>query len=234
MFRGDFSPVTSSRLPAAMRRALAKGHGEGRHWSGGGARVDVFDAKGDALALLAALGVPAGRGADRARRPGLPASRPLRRRCNSVRRPWSAGSASCIPSACEALDVEGPLVALRDRARCRFRRPRRGRPRPSRSSSRSEFMPVARDLAFVDDRSDAAPADIVKAALGADRALIADARRVRRLSRARRAGGQQVGGGRRSRCSRASARLTDAEIEGGRSPRLSRKWPRRPEQRCRA
>ncbi len=43
---------------AALRRGRAKRGGEGRHWTGSGA-VDVFDAKGDALALLAALGVAA-------------------------------------------------------------------------------------------------------------------------------------------------------------------------------
>ena len=42
---------------AAVRRGGAKASGEGRHWSGGGP-VDAFDVKRDAVALLAALGVP--------------------------------------------------------------------------------------------------------------------------------------------------------------------------------
>src|SRR5271156_5371021 len=41
---------------AAVRRGRAKADSEGRNWSGGGL-VDAFDAKRDALALLAALGV---------------------------------------------------------------------------------------------------------------------------------------------------------------------------------
>src|SRR6202044_3715165 len=54
VFSGDGE--TDQRVAAAgLRRGLAKRQGEGRHWSGGGA-VEMFDAKGDALALLAAIG----------------------------------------------------------------------------------------------------------------------------------------------------------------------------------
>ena len=45
---------------AAVRRGTAKVSGAGRHWSGKAAGVDVFDAKADAMAMLAALGVPLG------------------------------------------------------------------------------------------------------------------------------------------------------------------------------
>ncbi|MGL4243802.1 MAG: phenylalanine--tRNA ligase subunit beta, partial [Beijerinckiaceae bacterium] len=42
---------------AAIRRGLAIGAGVGRHWSRQAKPADVFDAKGDAMALLAGLGV---------------------------------------------------------------------------------------------------------------------------------------------------------------------------------
>ena len=44
---------------AGLRRGTAKPGGAGRHWSDKAAPVDAFDAKADALALLAALGVAA-------------------------------------------------------------------------------------------------------------------------------------------------------------------------------
>ena len=45
---------------AAVRRGGATLAGAGRHWDGAGRTVDAFDAKADALALLAGLGVPTG------------------------------------------------------------------------------------------------------------------------------------------------------------------------------
>src|SRR5208283_3290771 len=94
---------------AAVRRGRAKASGEGRHWSGGGA-VDAFDAKADAMALIAALGVggavqvvPGGPGF---LHPGRSAT-------------LQFGPKTVIgwfgqlhPSVCEALDAEGPIVAF--------------------------------------------------------------------------------------------------------------------------
>ncbi len=156
---------------AALRRGLAKRHGEGRHWSGGGA-VDVFDAKGDALAVLAALGVPEGAaqivpGGPKFLHPG---------RCATVQ----FGPKNIVgwfgqlhPAACETLDVEGPLVAFEivlDSIPAPKARPTRAKPK----LERSEFMAVERDLAFVTAEATRA-ADLIKAALAADRTLLADA-----------------------------------------------------------
>ena len=130
---------------AALRRGLAKRHGEGRHWSGGGG-VDVFDAKGDALALLAALGRPGGRGADRPRRPGLPASRPrgdaairAEERRRLVRR--------IAPERLRGARRRGAAGRRSRSCSTRSRRRRRGRPRPSRSwSARSSCRSRATSL----------------------------------------------------------------------------------------
>jgi phenylalanyl-tRNA synthetase beta chain len=156
---------------AALRRGLAKRQGEGRHWSGGGG-VDVFDAKGDALALLAALGAPAG--AVQIVPGGPPFLHPGRSATLQFGPKIVAGwFGELHPAACEALDVEGPLVGFEitlDLIPPPKARPTKAKPK----LERSEFMPVSRDLAFVAAEATRA-ADILKAALAADRALLADA-----------------------------------------------------------
>ena len=156
---------------AAVRRGFAKARGEGRHWSGGGP-VDAYDAKSDALALLAALGVAANAvqiapGGPAFLHPGRSATLQFGPK-NIVG--WFG---ELHPSALEALDAEGPLVAFEivlDAIPPAKARPTKAKPK----LERSEFMPVSRDLAFV--VAESAPAgDILKAALGADRALIAAA-----------------------------------------------------------
>ncbi len=75
------------------------------------------------------------------------------------------------PTVCEALDAEGPIVAFEiilDAVPAPKVRPTRARPR----LERFDFMPVERDLAFVVDANVRAD-DIVKAALGAERPLVA-------------------------------------------------------------
>ena len=146
---------------AAVRRGRAKADGEGRHWSGGGARRRLRrQARRDGVARGARRAPERGRrSSPAARRSCIPAAR---RRCNSGRRPSSAGSAQLHPSALEALDAEGPLVAFEiilDAIPAPKARPTKAKPK----LERSEFMPVERDLAFVVDAAVRA-GDIVKAA----------------------------------------------------------------------
>jgi len=155
----------------AVRRGFAKARGEGRHWSGGGP-VDAYDAKSDALALLAALGVAANAvqivpGGPGFLHPGRSAT--LQFGPKNV----AGWFGELHPAALEALDAEGPLVAFEivlDAIPPAKARPTKAKPK----LERSEFMPVSRDLAFVVAES-AAAGDILKAALAADRALIAAA-----------------------------------------------------------
>src|SRR5207248_3088510 len=58
IFRGD-RPENQLTAAAGVRTRLAKGAGSGRHWSAPAVAVDAFDAKTDALAMLAAAGAPA-------------------------------------------------------------------------------------------------------------------------------------------------------------------------------
>jgi phenylalanyl-tRNA synthetase beta chain len=156
---------------AAVRRGMAKASGEGRHWSGGG-EVDAYDAKSDALALLAALGVAPN--AAQIVPGGPPFLHPGRSATIQFGPKIKAGwFGELHPSALEALDAEGPIVAFEivlDAIPPAKARPTKAKPK----LERSEFMPVSRDLAFVVAES-ARAGDILKAALTSDRALVADA-----------------------------------------------------------
>ena len=77
IFAGD-RPEDQSNAAAGVRVGTARLNGGGRHWDGAAKAVDVFDAKADALAVLAALGLRR-EGASRAQRARLVSSRPLGR-----------------------------------------------------------------------------------------------------------------------------------------------------------
>ncbi|MGA8587252.1 MAG: phenylalanine--tRNA ligase subunit beta [Roseiarcus sp.] len=154
---------------AAVRRGRAKADREGRHWSGG-ALVDVFDAKRDAMTVLSAFGVSPSAvqvlpGGPAFLHPGRAATLQL-------------GPKTVIgwfgqlhPSALEALDAEGPIVAFEiilEAVPAPKARPTKAKPK----LDRSDFMAVERDLAFVVDAGVRA-GDIVRAAESAERSLVA-------------------------------------------------------------
>ena len=154
---------------AAVRRGRAKADGEGRHWSGG-ALVDVFDAKRDAMTVLSALGV-----SPNAVQvvPGGPAFLHPGRSATLQFGPKTVIGwfGQLHPSALEALDAEGPIVAFEiilDAVPAPKARPTKAKPK----LDRSDFMAVERDLAFVVDASVRA-GDIVRAAESAERSLVA-------------------------------------------------------------
>ena len=157
---------------AALRQGAAKTSGVGRHWTGGNAPVDLFDAKTDLLDLLTALGAPAG-GLQIV--PGGPAwMHPGRSATVQFGPKGKIGAFGEIhPRALEAIGAEGPLVAfeiiLND---IPVTKSKATKARPK--VELSEFMPLQRDFAFVVDRSVLA-GDVVKAALGGDRTVVTDA-----------------------------------------------------------
>src|SRR4051794_19962977 len=163
-------PEGQTTKAAAVRRGTARAEGVGRHWDGGAVAVDAFDAKADALALLTALGVPTGGmqvapgGADWLH-PGR--SGTLR---FGPQNPIGAFG-EIHPKVLKAMDLKGPLVAFEitlDSLPLPKHRPTKMKPR----LVLSEFQPVTRDFAFVVGR-DVAAGDILKAAQGAERSLIA-------------------------------------------------------------
>ncbi|MBV9910889.1 MAG: phenylalanine--tRNA ligase subunit beta [Hyphomicrobiales bacterium] len=154
---------------AAVRRGRAKADAEGRNWSGG-ELVDVFDAKRDAMTLLSAFGVNANAvqivpGGPSFLHPGRSAT--LQFGPKTV----VGWFGQLHPSACEALDAEGPIVAFEitlDAIPAPKTRPTKAKPK----LFRSDFMAVERDLAFVVAETVGA-ADILKAAESAERSLVA-------------------------------------------------------------
>jgi phenylalanyl-tRNA synthetase beta chain len=169
VYAGD-RPADQTVAAAAVRRGTAAVSGAGRHWSGKAAAASVFDAKADAFAVLDALGLSPERaqvvaGAPAWFHPG---------RSGTIR----LGPKTVIgwfgefhPSVLERLDVHGPLAGFEviiDAIPAPKARPTRTRP----ALAVSDLQPVRRDFAFVVAR-DVAAADIVRAALGADRKLVA-------------------------------------------------------------
>ncbi len=171
IFRGD-GERDQAYNAAGVRRGAAKVSGAGRLWGSRAAAVDVFDAKADALALLAALGVSASAiqivpGGPSFLHPGRSATLQFGPRTVVG---WFG---ELHPAALEALDVDGPLAAFEitlDSVPAPKARPTKARPK----LELSDLMPLERDFAFVVDRATRA-GELLKAVLGADRALIADA-----------------------------------------------------------
>jgi phenylalanyl-tRNA synthetase beta chain len=169
VFRGD-QPQDQLTAATAVRRALAKPSGIGRHWTKGDGAVDTFDAKTDALAVLVAAGA-----SPQALQvvPGSPAwFHPGRSGTIQIGPQNVLGHFGELhPSALEALDAEGPLVAFEVLLE-KIPEPKAKATRAKPALELSPFQPVERDFAFVVERGVKA-ADIVRAAQSVDRKLIA-------------------------------------------------------------
>src|SRR5262249_22542519 len=169
IFKGD-RPEDEFIAAAGIRRGFASSKGIGRHWSGSPA-VDTFDPKGDARAVLAAVGAPMQAlqivpGTTSWLHPGRSATIQI-------------GPQNVLghfgelhPRTLEALRADGPLMAFEvilDRIPAAKQRPTRAKP----VLELSAFQPVSRDFAFIVDRSVRA-GDMVRAAQGADKKLITE------------------------------------------------------------
>jgi phenylalanyl-tRNA synthetase beta chain len=171
VFRGD-KPEDQKISATAIRRALARPAGSGRHWTAKPAPVDVFDAKGDAFAMLEALGVPTAglqvvRGGPSWYHPGRSATLQFGPKV------IIGAFGELHPRMLEALDAKGPIVACEivlDALPPPKAKPTRMKPR----LVLSEFQPVSRDFAFIVDKGVAA-ADVLKAVQAAERQLVTGA-----------------------------------------------------------
>ncbi|HEY2532623.1 MAG TPA: phenylalanine--tRNA ligase subunit beta [Xanthobacteraceae bacterium] len=168
VFRGD-RPSDQLTAAAGVRRALAKPSGIGRHWRERDGAVDAFDVKADALAVLVAAGA-----SEQALQevPGAPDwFHPGRSGTIRIGPQNVLGHFGELhPSALEALDADGPLVAFEVILE-RIPTPRARGTRAKPPLELSPLQPVERDFAFVVEREVKA-ADIVRAAQSADRKLI--------------------------------------------------------------
>jgi phenylalanyl-tRNA synthetase beta chain len=155
---------------AGLRRGTAGHAGSGRHWDGPPKTVDVFEAKADVLALMAALGVPTGglqvvAGGPAWLHPGRSGTLQFGPK-NPV-----GHFGEVHPRIMKALDLKGGLVAFEivlDAIPLPKYRPTKAKP----PLDLPDFQPVSRDFAFVVGR-DVAAGDVVRAAQGAERKLIA-------------------------------------------------------------
>jgi phenylalanyl-tRNA synthetase beta chain len=168
VFRGD-RPQDQFTAASGLRRGRAKANGIGRHWSASDGEVDMFDAKADALAVLAAAGAPAQ--ALQVVPGGPPWFHPGRSGSIQIGPQNVLGHFGELhPRALETLDAEGPLVAFEVILE-KIPEPKARATRARPVLQLSPFQPVERDFAFVVDRAVNA-ADILRAAQSADRKLI--------------------------------------------------------------
>ncbi len=167
IFTGD-TPEEQLTAATGVRRGLSKSAGLGRSWSGGGA-ADVYDAKADALAVLAASGASM-QGLQIV--PGGPAWFHPGRSGTIQMGPQNVMGhfGELHPRALEALDAEGPLVAFEVILE-RIPEPKAKATRAKTAIELSAFQPIGRDFAFIVDRGVKA-GDLLRAAQNVDRKLI--------------------------------------------------------------
>ena len=162
-------PEGQSLRATGLRRGTARHAGTGRHRSGAAETVDAFEAKADALALLAALGVPTGglqvvAGGPDWLHPGRSGALQFGPK-NVV-----GHFGELHPRLLKAMDLKGTLVAFEitlDSLPLPRHRPTKAKP----ALVLPDLQAISRDFAFVVPR-DVAAADILKAAQGAERKLI--------------------------------------------------------------
>lgn len=165
----DDTPTGQRQAASGIRRGTAKPAGAGRHWAGNATSVDVFDAKADAFAALAACNAPVANLQVTTDAPGWyhpGRSGTLRLGPNAM-----AHFGEIHPAVLEALDVDGPLVAF-EIILDKIPEPKARATRVKPALDLSPFQAVKRDFAFLVGREVKA-ADILKAAQGADKKLVA-------------------------------------------------------------
>ena len=167
VFKGD-KPEDQHDCASGIRRGLS---GSGRHWTGKGAEVSVYDAKEDALGVLAALGanvdnfqIVAG-GADYFH-PG---------RSGTIQQ----GPKNIIghfgefhPALLEKLDVSDPLVGFEINLQA-LPAPRSKATKTKGAMRISDLQPLHRDFAFVVNK-DVQADKVLRAAKSADKKLISN------------------------------------------------------------
>ncbi len=168
-YRGD-KPEDQFQSAAGVRAGTARVTGSGRHWDGKAEGSGVFDAKADAVAVLTALGIDASkaqitRDAPAWFHPGR--SGTLRMGPKMV----LAHFGEIHPETLKTLDVAAPVAGFE--IFLDALPPEKKKSRAKVALAAAGLLPVHRDFAFVLDRNVAA-GDVIKAASGADKALISN------------------------------------------------------------
>ena len=206
-YRGD-QPEDQLLVAAGVRAGAAQLTGHGRHWQAPAAAAGVFDVKADAFAVLAALGFD-------------PAKAQVTREAPSWFHPGRAGAlrlgpkivlaqfGELHPATLKALDVDAPAAAFELFLDALPPEKRKGRERAPLAAA--DLLPVRRDFAFIVG-ADVPAGDVVKAAAGADKALISEVNVFDVFE------GESLGAGKKSLAIEVTLQpkdktLTDAEIE---------------------
>ncbi|RXF70334.1 phenylalanine--tRNA ligase subunit beta [Hansschlegelia zhihuaiae] len=168
-FLGD-RPEDQRMSAAGVRRGTAKARGAGRHWGEQALSVDAFDAKGDALGVLAALGVSPS--AVQIAQGSAPAwFHPGRSAALQLGPKVVLGAFGELhPRTLNALGLSGPLVGF-ELTLDAFPHPKAKPTRAKPPFEGSALQPLTRDFAFLVDR-DVPAAELMRAAQAADRKLI--------------------------------------------------------------
>ena len=206
-YRGD-APDDQFIAASGVRAGAAPLLGSGRHWSGKAEEASLFDAKADVVGLLAELGFDAAkaqltRDAPAWFHPGRSAT--LRLGPKIV----LAQFGEIHPETLRALDVASPVAAFEVFLGALPPQRRKGLARGPLEAA--DLLPVRRDFAFVLDR-DVPAGDVVKAAVSADKKLIAGASVFDLFE------GESLGSGKKSLALEVTLQprektLTDQEIE---------------------
>ena len=206
-YRGDASDdqfVAASGVRAGAS-ALA---GTGRHWSGAVPEAGLFEAKADVVALLAGLGFDASKA--QVVREAAPWFHPGRSAALRLGpKTTLAHFGEVHPATLALMDVAGPVAAFEVFVEAIPAQKRKALAKPALEAA--DLLPVRRDFAFVLD--EAVPAgDVVRAAMAADRKLIAGVNVFDQFE------GQALGPGKKSLALEVTLQprertLTDPEIE---------------------
>jgi phenylalanyl-tRNA synthetase beta chain len=152
---------------AGVRFGRSALSGSGRHWSGETPAADAFAAKADAVAALAALGVSQANISVTREAPGW--FHPGRSGALKLGPKTLLGVfGEFHPDLLAKLRIDQPIAGFELYLNA-VSQARRG----AKALEASDLQPVRRDFAFLVDRETAA-GDVVRAAAGADRALIAE------------------------------------------------------------
>ena len=163
------TPTGQRTVAAGLRSNMAVA----RNWQEPARAVDAFDAKADALAVLAAIGTPMD---NLSTQPGAPDwYHPGRSGLIKLGDRVMAQFGELHPEIVAARRLQGPGGRLRGVHRRAAACPRPRRPRRGPSSCLSAFQPLERDFAFIVD-TEVEAEKLVRAARNADKALVTGVR----------------------------------------------------------
>jgi len=168
-YRGE-KPSDQYMSAAGVRSGTARLTGAGRHWSGASDKVTLYDAKADAIAVLAALGFPEEKlqvvqGGPDWFHPGRSG------RLQLGPQMVLAHFGELHPAVIAQFNTDGPVAAFEVFLDMIPAPKKASRTRPALEIT--DLQPVRRDFAFLVEEGVAA-GDLIRAARGADRALITD------------------------------------------------------------